>query len=77
MDVSFATEDGHNCLVVAILNGHRSHIMIITAYIILMWFPYRSTALTILNSQYWKIAMQFQTKENETPMRLLIQYMPG
>ena len=25
VDVSFATEDGHNCLVVAILNGHRSH----------------------------------------------------
>ena len=39
---------------------------------------FRSTALAILRSRKWEQAMKFRSEvTNETPLRMLIQHMPG
>ena len=54
-----------NCLVVSL----------VTACVII---TFRSTALAILKSKKWEQAMKFKSEvTNETPLRLLIQHMPG
>ena len=54
-----------NCLVVSL----------VTACVII---TFRSTALAILKSKKWGQAMKFRQKDtNETPLRMLIQHMPG
>ena len=43
-----------------------------------IYLYYRATVIAILNNdKYWKQAMKFKTCHNETPMRLLVELMPG
>lgn len=37
----------------------------------------RQPALAIVNSRHWKRALRACDKNNATPLRLLIQYLPG
>ena len=38
---------------------------------------YSEIALEIINSDHWDKAMRMCTENNVTPMRLLIEFMPG
>jgi len=37
----------------------------------------RKVTLAILSSEHWKVAMRMSTKDGITPMRLMVQKMPG
>lgn len=53
---------------------YSSLVLLLTVFVII----FRSTALAILKSKKWEQAMKFRQKDtNETPLRMLIQHMPG
>ena len=46
-------------------------------YIIHVYTIYSEIALEIINSDHWDKAMRMCNHNNITPMRLLIEFMPG
>ena len=72
---------GHNFLCEAIFSGHQYVIVVASCvlnspYICTLYC--RATVIAIINSdKHWEQAMKFKTCHNETPMRLLVELMPG
>ena len=78
IDVTLTNEVGYNALAEAIVKGYRQVITVLKEsmhfiYIIL----YSDIALEIINSDHWDKAMRMCNANNITPMRLLIEFMPG
>jgi len=62
---------------VKLLQMATGNVVIILPLVSNSYIHGRSAAIAIIESEQWEKAMMFKTNYNQTPMRMMIQYMPG